>query len=136
MSERPPKSSVPDVVPEERLITDKEEVKVIKIAVAEILFQSQESFPFPGLKPEEYAKIKEQERECPEYSTPIDELLERFRSEGMKIVLGKNPKSGNVFVLPAGSEDIEMDSLFPRHLRWNAVLDSRVNALIEMDELD
>lgn len=103
-----------------------------KIAFALELFESGETFVFPGLKPESYTKLKAEE-EFPGYCTPIDQLLERFRSEGLKVVLGKNPTSGNIFILPRGSDDIENDSLFPRQLSTEGDIDERLAKLIGMD---
>lgn len=100
------------------------------ILLAKELSQSAESFPFPELTPESYAKLKAATDEFPEYSTPIDALVERFRQHGMKIVLGKYPESGNVFVLPGDSDDIEMDSIFPRHLGTTPDMDPRIARLV------
>lgn len=106
--------------------TDKQE----KISLALELSESMENFPFPGIKPESYARIKADEEEFPGYATPIDELLKRFESEGLKVVLGKFPESGNVFILPQGSDDIENDNLFPRHLSTEGDIDERLLKLI------
>lgn len=87
------------------------------IALARELNEKREVFPFSGLDPVEYGKMKETDEEFPGFTTPIDELLERFKIEGIKVVLGKNPESGNVFILPALSDDIEMDSIAPKQLQ-------------------
>jgi hypothetical protein len=83
-------------------------IKTIKEKVEQL---SKESLEFSGISQKTYESFKKIDEEYPGYTTPIDELLERFSSEGMKIVLGKHPDSGNVFVLPCGSEDIENDSI-------------------------
>lgn len=62
------------------------------LTLAKELHESNEVFPFPGLRPEAYAQLKATDEEFPGYVTPIDGLLERFKNEGMKVVLGKNPK--------------------------------------------
>ncbi|MFZ3043516.1 MAG: hypothetical protein WA058_00160 [Minisyncoccia bacterium] len=71
------------------------------IALAMELYESGEVFPFTGIDFESYSRMKSGEEEDPGYTTPIDEIIERLKNEGMKVVLGKNPQSGNVFVLPA-----------------------------------
>ncbi len=62
----------------------------------------------------------------------LDKLIERFKNEGMKIVLGKYPKSGNIFVLPAQSNDIEIDSILLSCLQSDRVKDDRLKKLIEL----
>jgi len=48
----------------------------------------------------------------------------------MKVVLGKYPESGNVFILPAQSDDIVNDNLFPRHLQTNEMMGEKLKKLI------
>jgi len=100
------------------------------VLLAKEIIERQETFPFPGIDPEAYSKIKVDEEQSPGYSTPIDELLERFRNEGMKVVLGKHPESGNVFILPAQSDDIENDNLFPKHLLPGEEMNEKLKKLI------
>jgi len=100
------------------------------IQLARGLFESHEHFPFSGIDPDEYSKMRASEEEFPGYTTPIDELIERFEKEGMKVVLGKHPESGNVFILPAGSEDIEQDSIAPRQLQISDGMDERLKNLV------
>ncbi len=102
------------------------------IALAVELSEGRESFPFPGVDPEAYSKIKAGQEEDPGYSTPIDELVERFKNEGIKVVLGKHPESGNVFILPSQSDDIENDSIFPRHLQINEGMNDKLKELISL----
>ena len=94
------------------------------------LYKSGEIFPFSGIDAESYSKMKAGEEEDPGYTTPIDEIIERFKSEGMKVVLGKNPQSGNVFVLPAQSDHIEMDSISPKQLQLNEGMNEKLRGLI------
>ncbi len=94
------------------------------------LIESQEVLPFPGLKPESYAKLKADEEKYPGFVTPIDDLLERMKNEGMKVVLGKHPESKNIFILPAGSRDVENDSVLPKDLD-TAGLHSALRGFIE-----
>ncbi len=89
-----------------------------------------ERFMFPGIEPGAYATMKLEEEQFIGYATPIDTLIERFVQEGMKVVLGTNPKSGNIFILPKSSDDIENDSILPKHLLLDASMDERLKALI------
>ena len=83
----------------------------ITVILAKELGESHEVFPFPGVNSEAYLGMKDDEEKFPGYTTPIDELVKRFENEGMKVVLGKHPDSGNVFILPSQSNDIENDSI-------------------------
>ena len=115
--------------------SEKEPTKKEKIiALAVELNERHEVFPFSGIDQESYSKIKADEEEMPGYATPIDELIERFKNEGMKVVLGKNPQSGNVFVLPGGSDDIENDNLFPKHLNINDGMSDTLRELISLSK--
>lgn len=114
--------------------SEKEQKKEGFIALAKELSESHESFPFPGIDPESYATLKSAEEELPGYATPIDALIERFENEGMKVALGEYPDSGNVFVMPSGSDDIENDSVFPRHLQIDETMDERLKQLISLQK--
>ncbi len=103
-------------------------------ALAKELIESNEVFPFSGLDSGAYAKIKADEEESPGYATPIDELIKRFEDEGMKVVFGKNPESGNVFILPLQSDDIENDSLFPKHLQISEGMNEKLKELISLSK--
>ena len=100
----------------------------IRLAVE--LSEHPEAFPFFGINPDAYIAIKRGEQEDPGFATPIDVLIERFREHGLKIVLGKNPQSGNVYVLPFDSNNIEEDSIFPLHLAIHSDLDPKLRKLI------
>src|SRR3989344_6113502 len=67
--------------------------------------ESRESFPFPGIELEVHTKMIATDREFPGYTTPVDTLLDRCRGEGIRVMLGKNPESGNVYIVPAGGEE-------------------------------
>lgn len=101
------------------------------LALARELHKSHEVFPFPGLEPSSYENLKSSDAEYPGYTTPIDEIIERFKTEGMKVVLGANPESGNVFMLPALSDDIENDMVLPKHFRTEGISNEKLRALIE-----
>ncbi len=61
--------------------------------------------------------------------------LNLSKQEGVKIVIvpGYNTISGNVYVLPFGSDDIQRDMLFPRHLQGMGVTDEVLREIIELD---
>lgn len=103
------------------------------IALAKELIERGEKFLFPGINSAEYQKIKATEDEFTGYTTPIDELIERFKNEGMKVVLGAHPESGNVYILPAQSNNIEMDSIVPKQLQIDNVTDETLRRLILVD---
>lgn len=121
MSEGPPTRS-------EKEPTRKEKI----IALAAELFESGEVFPFTDIDPESYTVLKAAEEEDPGYTTPIDELIERFKNEGMKVMLGKNPQSGNVYIVPAHSTDIEMDSISPKRLQIGEGMSEKLVELIKL----
>ncbi|MFZ2167507.1 MAG: hypothetical protein WAV50_01405 [Minisyncoccia bacterium] len=100
------------------------------ISLAKELFESQEVFPFLGVDPEGYLEMKAGDEEAPGYTTPTDEIIERMKHEGIKIVLGKNPQSGSVYVLPAQSTDIEMDSMSPKRLQISEGMNEKLKELI------
>lgn len=105
------------------------------ISLAEELSQNPEGFPFPGLNPDAYAKIKADEARSdpyhPDRTPSIEARMQHFRNQGMKVVLGKNPQSGDVYILPRGSDDIEQDALFPKHLDIHDGMDPKLVELIE-----
>ena len=100
------------------------------ISLAKELFESNEILDFPGIDPESYLNLKASDEEYPGLTTPTDEIIERLKNEGMKVVLGKNPQSGNVFILPAGSTNIEMDSISPKQLQVSDGMNEKFRELI------
>jgi hypothetical protein len=107
--------------------------RVAKILnLVEKINESGESFPFPGINPEDYSKMKENDDEFPGYTTPIDEIIERCKKEGIKVCLGREPESGNIFVFPAGSNDIEMDGVEPYQLIIDNVENEHLKELIRL----
>ncbi|OHA79537.1 MAG: hypothetical protein A2747_03815 [Candidatus Yonathbacteria bacterium RIFCSPHIGHO2_01_FULL_44_41] len=112
-------------------IEERERVRLEYVALAIELSESNEIFPFPGIDPEGYSKVKAVEEEYPGYGTPIDELIGRFKNEGIKVVMSDDPKkSGTVYILPALSSDIENDNVFPRQLQIVETVDERLKKLI------
>jgi hypothetical protein len=108
----------------------REQKKQEYIALAKELSETNEKFPFPGIDPESYQKLKAVAEKFSKHSAQIDELIERFQTQGMRVALSKDPNSGNVFILPFDSVDTEMDSLFPRHLAITEGMDKRLKKLI------
>jgi hypothetical protein len=100
------------------------------IQLIETLSQKVDGFPFPGVDEETLKGLLEEEAKYPGFATPVEKLLIRMREEGIKIVQGVHPGSGNVFVVPLLSDDIENDSLFPRHLDPTPDMDSQLRELI------
>ncbi len=125
MSERPPTL----ITIEDDASREASRVATI-VELARELFESSETFPFPGIRLEEYTKRIESDKEFPEYSTPTDVILERMKHEGIKVVLGKNPELGTFFILPAGSTDIEMDNILPFQLQIPDSMDARLKRLL------
>lgn len=102
-----------------------------KIAgLAKELNERREGFPFPGINPYSYQKLKADEEEFPGYATPIDELVQRFKREGIKVVFGNDPESGNVYILPQGSDDVINDGILPKHLQVIEGMDRKLKELI------
>ena len=101
-------------------------------SLAKELFESQEIFPFLGVDPEGYLEMKAGDEKAPGYTTPTDEIIERMKGEGIRIVLGKNPQSGNVYVLPSQSTDIEMDSVSPKRLQISEGMNEKLKELIQL----
>ena len=100
------------------------------LSLVEKISESGESLPFPGIYPEVYSKIKNDDDEYPGYTTPIDEIIERCKNEGIKVVLGKHSGSGNIFVLPTGSNNFDMDGLDPRQLIIDNIENEHLRELI------
>lgn len=86
------------------------------IRLSEGLSQQSKAFQFFGLDDTAFAEINGEEEEYPGWNTHINDLIRRFCDSGMKVALGKYPKTGNVFVLPSDSNDIESDGVLPRQL--------------------
>ena len=111
-------------------------------ALSAELIESNETFSFPGIDPEAYLKLKTdiaaaEGMSLYDVSSPtLDELIEMFQNEGMKITLGDTPIAGNIFIVPAGRNDYYQPSrppgvsnmvmqdhsrLSPKHLKTSEV---------------
>ena len=97
------------------------------------LEKGKERFSFSGIDDIGYAELKASEEDLPKFVTSIDELIERFKREGIKVVLGSVPESGNAFILPYGSNDIEKDSIPSRHLKTDGIVDGRLREVVLSD---
>ena len=110
--------------------------QILYLHIAAELSKSPEAFPFPGMDPDAYAVRKAEEKEeadlgieLPVEITPIDTLLDRMRSEGIKVMMG-SAGSLDAFILPRGSNDIVADGLLPRHLQTASGMDNTLEFLI------
>jgi len=79
--------------------------------------------------------MKRDWEEEPEYAVDIDRLLKRFFEEGIKIVFSNDPTSGNIFIMPAKSVDIQSDSLLPRMLSHDDIEDYGLRLLSIMEHV-
>jgi len=107
--------------------------KISKLVVE--INESGERLPFPGVRPEVYSAINEQDQEFPGYTTPISEIVARCKTEGIKIMTGRHPGSGNVYIVPAESTNVEMDGLTPYQLIADNTTNEQLKELIELTAL-
>ena len=131
-----PKMSPEDGMSNQESKTDHEKERQERVSkileLVKKINESGESIPFSGIHQEAYLKMKENDDEFPGYTTTVDEIIERCRKEGIKIVTGKHPGSGNVFVLPAESNNIEMDSISPHQLALDGIENEDLIELIQL----
>jgi uncharacterized protein YkuJ len=121
---------MPESVPTNSSLERQPTRKERTIALAVECIESKEVFPFPGIDPTVYAQMKAVEAEGLDRTSPIDERIKRFEREGMKVAFGKYPKSGNVFILPSQSTDIEMDGISPRQLQLSEDMNEKLKELV------
>ncbi len=100
------------------------------IALAKELAEMKEPLPFFGVTEEAYKKLKDDEAEYGDFMAPVDPLLERFKTEGMKVVISGDPEAGNVYVLPFGSDNETDDNLNPRQLQMTGDMNEKLKELI------
>lgn len=112
----------------------KEQAKQEFIVLATRLSEKPEGFTFQGINLESYERLKANDEKYPGYVTPIDELIARFKSEGFKVVLGSHLESGNIYLLPLASDDVEQDGLFPGYLEMTDDMDADLKKLILNDK--
>lgn len=114
---------------------EREQWKKEIVALVRELDAGREFFSFPGIDHDSYQKLKSEEEMFPGCVTSIDELMQRFKREGIKAVLGDDPESGNVYILPRGSDDVRNDGIFPKHLQIVENMDKRLKKLILMSRV-
>jgi len=112
----------------------KESIENAYISLAVEIIEGQEVYDFPEINTGSYNLIKEQEDEMPGFTTPVDEVIEKFRLQGMKVVAGKNLVPGKIYILPAQSDDITNDSFFSRHLNIENIKDEKMRELIILSQ--
>ncbi len=103
------------------------------IALAREIVSRHEVFPFAGLEPLSYQRMMATDAEYPGFTTPTDQIIARCQREGIKVIFGRDPESGNVYILPAGSDDIEGDSFSPKDLKTFPGISQALNRLIVLD---
>jgi hypothetical protein len=116
-------------------LESKEAAQVERMRIVGEMIENGEEFHFPGIRTEVYDKIKIEQEEYPGYTTPIDDLLARFKFEGMKLVAGKYKTSRDVMVLPQGSDDVHSDFLLLKNLDTEGDIDRRLRELIDFDKV-
>ncbi len=96
---------------------DKEPTKEELFGMAQELCNIKEPLPFNGINQYFYNELKAQynpelREEYPDFAPEdIDVLITRFQNEGIKIVSGGDPKTGELFVLPFSSNNIRQHSI-------------------------
>ncbi|MDB4984727.1 MAG: hypothetical protein JWM20_906 [Patescibacteria group bacterium] len=119
----------------------KEKLRLEITSFAAEIIASGETFPFPGLDNETYVKWKESEEFIPsEFAfTSIDEILEKFKTEGMKLSLGDvypadAKHNGAVYVLPVSSTSVKEDGLLLKKIIIDGSADPRIKNLFSKVE--
>lgn len=104
-------------------------------ALAEVLAAERRVMAWPGIDPESYRIQKREEEEFPGFVTPIDEIIERCEQEGIRVYMVNNPRNLDVYIIPAGSSDPQQDSLLPRHLAPDPLMDESLAEIVELSKL-
>jgi hypothetical protein len=98
--------------------------------LAKELSELQERLPFSGIEPENYLRLKANDATSEGHCTPIDDLIQRFEKEGIRVAFGKYREDANVFIEPFENDGDVSDCISPKHLRIDASMDSRLIELI------
>ena len=99
-----------------------------------------ESFPYSGLVEGAYESLKQAEAEAadyPGYATPIDELVQRFITHGMRIDVGDDLLSGSVWVVPADSTIVSIygeDRVPGKHFKVTDDMDPELKTLLTLSK--
>ncbi len=144
MSERPPNNK------QEKSEKELRRERITALAIE--LSESGEIFPFTGMDQESYEKLKagieaDKDRSDYDISSPtIDELVERFNHEGMRVVLSRckdGTYGGTVHILPARSFernfgtpdfDIQCENISPKHLQIHEGMNEKLKELISLNK--
>lgn len=116
----------------------KEQARERLVVVAHELFKSGTVFPFSGIDDDALLRLQEADKEAPPgYITPIEDIVERMKNEGIKIFLGKPERNdtANVLVIPAKSTDPISDSVLAKNLRIVETGDRRLRELIMLSKI-
>ena len=127
------KPQTPTVESEEEKNKEREGRRMEIISLTKEIAERGEIFPFSGIDLKARTSLEADEAEYPGFTTPIGTILEAMKEHGMKVVLGKHPESGNVFILPANSDDIESDMVFAKFFLVSETKDTRLKKLISLD---
>jgi hypothetical protein len=111
----------------------KEKLRLEIVALTTEIIESNESFPFPGLDNETYLKWKQEEEPYLPHITSIDEILEKFKIEGMKFSLG-DVHNGAVYVMPVSSTHAKIDGLLLNKIIIDESADPRIKKLFSTVE--
>ena len=108
------------------------------VLLAREICERNETYTFSGFKDGFLEKAEAEENEYGLYATPIREVMSRMNEHGMRVVTGKNPSSGNVFIVPgdcgSSNKEIQNDSIQPNNLDINGIEDQQLKAFIVESE--
>jgi len=115
---------------------EKKRLKAVRIDLAREL-SWMEMIKFPGINDESFLKLEDEaaklQAEGYDLSriTPIKKLVDKLEHAGMRIFVTECV----VLIVPAGceEEEIEGNSVFPRHLRIVDGMDEKLKELIKID---
>lgn len=119
-------------------VFEKEQAREKFFTLARELFMEDPVFSFPGIDADVLLRLQEADKEAPPgYITPIEDILERMKKEGIKIFLGKPERddTGNVLVIPANSTDPTSDAVHAKNIMIVETSDSRLNELIRLSKI-
>jgi hypothetical protein len=124
-----------DIEPNQEKLELERRIKIERtLTLVEKFNRETEVYPFVGIDPEVYKRMKQDDIDYPGFTTPIDEILQRLNDEGMKVVTGEGDhlESGNIYVLPASTDDtLEYGTLVEKLLISDG-MDSTLRELIEL----
>lgn len=111
----------------------REEKRLEIISLTQEVAQSGEVFPFHGVDQKFYSNTKADEAKYPGMTTPIDDIIDRFKKEGMIVVIGKHPENANIYILPSKSDDINNDMVDAKNFLIDESMPENLKKLISMD---